>query len=130
MKQLREQEIAAVFKLEGPARYSHFIGQVADWEAVWGLRSPDGWVSISDETGAPMFPVWPHEPCARMLAVDSWAQVIPTPIEVHEWIEKWLPGLAKDRMKVAVFPTPEGKMVVVDPLRLRGDIEAELARME
>lgn len=130
MKQLREQEIAAVLKLEGPARYSHFIGQVADWEVVWGLRSPDGWVSISDKTGAPMFPVWPHEPYARMLAVDSWAQVIPTPIEVHEWIEKWLPGLAKDRMKVAVFPTPEGKMVVVDALRLRGDIEAELARME
>jgi hypothetical protein len=62
--------------------------------------------------------------------VGLWANAIPTPIVVHEWIEKWLPGLAQDRMKVAVFPTPEGKSVVVDPLRLRSDIEAELARIE
>lgn len=130
MKQLREEEIAAVLKADGPTRYSHFIGQVADWEAVWGLRSPDGWVSASDETGTPMFPVWPHEPYARLMAVDAWAQAAPAPIEIHEWVGKWLPGFAKDRMKVAVFPTPGSKMVIVDPLQLRSDIEAELDRIE
>ena len=130
MCSFHENEIAAVLKTDGPARYSHFIGQVADWEAVWGLRSLDGWVSASDETGALLFPVWPHEPYARLMAVDSWAQATPTPIEIHEWTGKWLSGLSADRMKVAVFPTPEGKMVVVDPLQLRIDIEAELGRVE
>ncbi|MDQ0038088.1 hypothetical protein J2W30_005875 [Variovorax boronicumulans] len=130
MKRLHEQEIAAVLKTDGPTRYGHFVGQVADWEAVWGLRTPDGWVSGSDETNGPMFPVWPHEPYARMLAVDLWANATPTPIAVHDWIEKWLPGLARDRVMVAVFPTPEGKIVLVDPLQLRSDIEAELARIE
>ncbi|MGJ7501467.1 DUF2750 domain-containing protein [Variovorax sp. ZT5P49] len=129
MKRLHEQEISAVLKTDAPTRYAHFVGQVADWEVVWGLRGPDGWVSVADTEG-PMFPVWPHEPYARMLAVDLWANATPTPIEVHEWIEKWLPGFAQDRMKIAVFPTPEGKIVIVDPLRLRSDIEAELDRIE
>jgi len=130
MKRLQEQEISAVLKTDAPTRYAHFVSQVADWEAVWGLRGPDGWVSASDKTEPLIFPVWPHEPYARMLAVDLWASATPTPIDVHEWVEKWLPGLARDRMKIAVFPTPEGKMVIVDPLQLRSDIEAELARLE
>lgn len=129
-KQLREQEMAGVLSTDGPSRYAHFVGQVADWELVWGLRTSDGWVSMSDATEVPMLPVWPHEPYAQMLATGAWIGATPTPIEVHEWLERWLPGLAADGSKVAVFPTPHSKGVVVEPDQLRRDIEAELARIE
>ena len=112
-KELREQEIAGLLKADGPARYAHFVSQVADWELVWGLRAPGGWVCLSDDTEVPMFPVWPHEEYARLLATGDWANATPTSIEVHEWVNKWLPGLDADGSKVAVFPTPAGKGVVV-----------------
>lgn len=129
-KNLRDQEVLEVLRADGPTRYAHFVSQVADWEAVWALRGPNGWVSVSDASEAPMFPVWPHERYAQLLATDSWANATPTPIEVHEWVERWLPGLARDGIKVAVFPTPGGKGVVVDPVQLLNDLQAELARLE
>jgi hypothetical protein len=129
-KKLREQEIAGVLKTDAPTRYAHFVSQVSDWQFVWGLRAPDGWVTISDVTEEPMFPVWPHEEYASLLAVDEWANATPTSIEVHDWVEKWLPGFDKDGTKVAVFPLPTGKGVVVEALRLQRDIQAELARFE
>ncbi|MDB4983053.1 MAG: hypothetical protein JWM82_3805 [Myxococcales bacterium] len=119
-----------MLKADGPMRYAHFISQVADWEYVWGLRGPDGWVTIADATEVPMFPVWPHEPYAKLLAAGLWANATPTSIEVHEWTMSFLPGLIEEGMKVAVFPTPAGKGVVVDASRLKADIEAELARLE
>jgi hypothetical protein len=129
-KQLRQQEIEGVLKSDGPTRYAHFVSQVSDWALVWGLRSRDGWVMISNSTGKPMFPVWPHEEYANLLAVGEWANAAPVSVEVHEWVDKWLPGLHEDDTKVAVFPTPAGKGVVVEALHLQRDIEAELERLE
>jgi hypothetical protein len=129
-KRVRDEEIAGVLRTDGPTRYAHFVAQVADWKLVWGLRASDGWVSVSDESEVPMFPVWPHEPYAQLLATDSWAEATPSAIEVHEWLETWLPELAADGSKIAVFPTPRGQGVVIEPDRLRRDIEAELARVE
>ena len=129
-KRVTDEEVAGVLKTDAPTRYSHFVGQVADWESVWGLRAPDGWVSVSDDSEVPMFPVWPHEIYARLLATGAWANATPTPIEVHEWLASWLPGLTADGSKVAVFPTPQGKGVVVEPARLAADIQDELDRIE
>src|SRR5262245_5606365 len=126
-KRLSEKEIEGVLSAEGPTRYEHFVKQVADWQLVWGLRQDDGWVSMglsNDE------PAWPHEAYAQLCATEVWASAKPTSIEVHEWIESWLPGLRKDGSQIAVFPTPEGRGVLVDPAKLRADIEQELSRLE
>lgn len=130
MKTLRNHEIESLLKADGPTRYAHFVSQVADWEQVWGLQAPNGWVSLSDATEMPMFPVWPHEVYALLSATDAWADAVPTAIDVHEWTENWLPGLAKDSTRVAVFPTLEGRGVVIDPFALQRDIRAELERVE
>jgi hypothetical protein len=129
-KKLSDKEVAGLLSADGPIRYDHFVKQVADWELVWGLRDEDGWVSmgVSNDKGA--FPVWPHEAYARLLATEAFANARPTSIEVQEWVESWLPGLARGGTQVAVFPTPAGKGVVVHPEKLRADIEAELSRLE
>jgi hypothetical protein len=130
-KHIPEEEIAGVLRAHTSARYSHFVSQVADWGQVWSLRDTDGsWVSVSDASGVPMLPVWPHEPYARLMAVDAWANAVPTPIDVHDWIQKWVPGLAADGHKVAVFPTLEMKGTVADPATVAADLQAELDRLE
>jgi hypothetical protein len=45
-------------------------------------------------------------------------------------MEKWLPGMEKDGIAVAVFPSSEGKGVLVAPARLKKDLEDELSRIE
>lgn len=64
------------------------------------------------------------------MAVDSWSHTVATPIDVHDRIKDWAPGLAADGHKVAVFPTPQMKGIVVEPARLAADIQAELDRLE
>lgn len=130
VKSLHAEEIDHLVAADGPTRYSYFVEQVADWEQVWGLRAPDGWVSVSDESGVPTFPVWPHSEYARLLANDSWSDAVPTSIELHEWIEEWLTGLSENGSKIAVFLTPHGQGVVVDPPRLRADLGDALAEYE
>jgi hypothetical protein len=113
-KKVSQEEMAGVLSTDGPTRYHHFVKQVADWQLVWGLRGEDGWVSMGASTEEPAFPVWPHEAYAKLSAVDEWTNAQPTLIEVQ----------------IAVFPTPAGKSVLVDPERLRSDIEMELSRVE
>ena len=130
MSKLSAEEMRGVLGADGPTRYAHFVKRVADWEEVWGLRAPDGWVAVSDESGVSMFPVWPHEEYARLVATDDWSNAVPTSIDVHDWIDSWLPNLLEDGSKIAVFPTPQGKGVVVEPQQLKADIENELSRYE
>ena len=129
-KRLSEKEMAGVLSADGPTRYEHFVKQVADWQLVWGLREDDGWVSMGLSSHEPAFPVWPHEAYAQLCATEAWASAKPTSIEVHEWVESWLPGLGKDGSQIAVFPTPEGKGLLVDPRKLRADLEKELSLLE
>lgn len=129
-KQVTEREVAGLLAADGPTRYVHFVKQVADWQLVWGLRDADGWVSMGVSTEEPAFPVWPHETYAKLLAVGAWANAKPTAIEVHEWVESFLPNLAQEGNQVAVFPTPTGRGVLVDAARLLADIEEQLSRVE
>jgi hypothetical protein len=130
MRKLSAEEIRAVLACDGPTRYSHFIKQAADSNTVWGLREADGWVSLSDDSEVPMFPVWPHADYAHLLATGSWASATPTAIDLDEWLDTWLPNLIEQGDKVAVFQTPTGKGLPVDPAQLRDDLEAELSRYE
>ena len=55
---------------------------------------------------------------------------MPVAIDVDEWVEGWLPNLARDGMRVAVFQTPADKGVGVPPERLRRDLEIELEKFQ
>jgi len=51
-------------------------------------------------------------------------------IPLKDWIEKWIPGIAADGRKVAVFPLPNDKGVVVEHQPMLRDIQAALAEYE
>jgi hypothetical protein len=131
-KKVSDGEFRGVTALSGAERYSHLLRQVADFQAVWGLRSRDGWVSMGDDSGSPSFPIWPHERYAQVFIAGDWSDAKPTAIELDDWIETWLPNMMADGVQLAVFPviakTEHG--VVVPAAQLLQDLQEELKKYE
>ena len=77
-----------------------------------------------------MFPVWPHPAYALACANGPWAGAEAAQIEVHTFINAWLPNFEAEGTHVAVLPTPELRAAVVPAAQLREDLSIELARIE
>lgn len=127
---LNQQQFAAVLRLPGDERYRHFIARVADWEEIWALKSEDGFVSLADDEGHACLPVWPHPDYAVALATEDWSGSSPSLIKLAHFLEKWVEGMSRDGVHVAVFPNRAGRGVVVAPDRLKSDLETELEKSE
>jgi len=127
---IHPKELAAVLELPAAKRYAHTVAQSADWGALWGLRSADGWVTSADAEGRPAVAIWPHKQYAEACASGAWSGTEPAEIEIHEVVEQFLPSLAREGTRVGVFPTPLGKVVYVDPNQLETDLRNELCKLE
>jgi hypothetical protein len=128
--ELPQSQRNALLSSPGPARFKHFINRTADCERLWGLRDAIGWVALADDSGAPGFPVWPHPDYAQDCATETWTGSSPAEIDVHEFIEEWLPDMAERGVAVAVFPTPSMKGVWMKPDELRQYLAEELRKYE
>jgi hypothetical protein len=106
------------------------VTQAADCEALWGLRDETGWVALADDSQAPGFPVWPHPDYAMECATDTWLGCVPTEIDVHEFVEDWLPDMVVRGVMVAVFPTPSMSGVFISPNEFKIILLEELAKYE
>ena len=69
-------------------------------------------------------------PHLNTCATDFWSGNEPRSIDLSAWLERWIPGMTRDRRLVAVFPTPSNRGVVVAPDRLKENLEAELSLYE
>lgn len=127
---LRDEELKAVLSLDGPKRYEYTIKKVADQEQVWSLWKDDGWALTGDSASRELVPVWPHERFASLCATGIWIGYEPKMIAIDVWIERWIPGIENDGRSIAVFPTPEGRGVAVDPRRFETDLRDELSQYE
>jgi Protein of unknown function (DUF2750) len=125
---VNEQEFRSVLELPGNQRYGYFVKRAASHGELWGLRGEGGWVVAEDDEAVPHFPVWPHPRFAEACAAGPWAGERPAAIDIDEWVEAWLSNLERDRLRVAVFQTPEDQGVSVGASRMRRDLEDELAR--
>jgi hypothetical protein len=123
-------EFDAVLHLGADERFAHFLKRVADWETVWGLRDDAGWVAAADSHGNSSFPVWPHPRYALACADNEWAGNAPAAIDVHEFVEEWLPAMASDAVSLAVFPTPGLRGVIVSAGELAAALRQALAEYE
>lgn len=124
-----QKEMENVLKLDGSRRYTHTIKRVADFEEIWGLHANDGWVLVSDGEHE-CFPIWPHPEYATLCATNEWAGNEPAAIDLDTWMEKWLPGFEEENKRIAVFPTPQIKGVVVTAERFKEDLNDEIALYE
>lgn len=126
---MHSKKLANVTAMTASARYDFFLRKAADAEEVWGLFE-DGWATAANGHGNNGIPFWPERELAEACATAEWAVYQPRKIAVDEFLERWLPGMAKDALLAVVFPTPEDKGTYVDPSRLAADLTGALADYE
>lgn len=124
--ELNDQERRQVLAMPARERYGLFLQITVDWEEAWGLHSPEGWVLSSGEDGRDVLPLWPHPGFAEACAHGSWEGASPAAVPLDELLDDLLPLLEEDGIRVAVFPSPQGEGVLVDPAELGRDLRAEL----
>ena len=123
---LNEKQYTAIVKQDDDKRCQNFLRKVADFEEIWSLHSPDGWVELSDEDGQICLPVWPHPDFAAAWAIDDWKDCEPKMIKLADWLERWTAGLEKDETALAIFPVDNGQGLILSPVELHEALLHEL----
>lgn len=127
---IKHQEYEAVMRLSDAERYTYAVKRIAAWGRVWSVGNDQGWGLARDADGNDVVPVWPHHDFAKACCSDLWAAYRPMDIEVHDFLERWVPGMERDRRLVAVFQTQKSHGVVVTPASFRDAIQADLSLYE
>jgi len=103
------------------------LQKVVDWQEVWSIRFPDGWVLYADDKGQQLVPVWPARAFAEACCTNEWAECTVEMIPLSEWLSAWIPGMIRDGRAVAAFPLPDDRGMIVEPKRMATDLrETEL----
>lgn len=121
---MNKKEFEGVIKQPPNIRYEYFIKKVVDFEEVWGLYN-DGWATAQDEEGNTLIPFFPKEEFAEIYAKNEWSGCKAKPIDLDDFIDKWLIGMERDGVKPSIFPTDDDTAVVNIDVILK-DLETEL----
>lgn len=127
---LNPEQYASVVKLDGSTRYAHFLGRIADWEQIWGVKNEDGWLFPVVEGQFTYFPVWPHPEYAEKITNAIFPGHEAAEISLEEFMDNWLPGMVDDEIKVGVFPNEEWDIWIMEPEDLLADLREEVAKYE
>ena len=108
-------------KIASLERYERFIERVKKSSEVWGLKNSDGWcVSHSnnhDDVEVMLF--CSDRAYAQQCAKEEWVNYTPTPIDLTEFVTRWLSGLAKDGLLVGTNWNAQLIGEEVEPLVLK-----------
>ncbi len=124
---LTTQQIEEVLAKKPENRYKYFIRTSAVQEEVWGLMDgEDGWLLLEDdEDDTDVFAVFPNAEFAEIFREKAGFEEFKVEaLDLFEFLE-WLDDFKKDKMKVAVFPTPDFQSAVMTPERLQADFQTE-----
>lgn len=122
---LGQKEIDALLAENDAKRFDYFLHKVPDWGEVWSLKMDGGWVLYGDAKGRQVAPFWPFKEYAEACASADWVGAVPERIDFDSFVNRWLPGLARDQRTVAVFPSRDIKALVIGPLELKRRLEQE-----
>ena len=125
MRRTTGKEIQSVLRLDGPARFNHFIKRVVDPEAAWGLWK-EGWALMMNDDGTQVFPLWPAREYAELHSTGNWAEYEAREISLADLLDELVPKLAQGGMLPGVFPTPRGKGITPTPEEFAAALRKEL----
>ncbi len=129
MRRTTPKEVEAVLRLDGPARFTHFIKRVVDEERAWGLWK-DGWALMTNDDGALVFPLWPAREYADLCATSDWSGYEPSEIDLASLLGELAPKLEEKSILSGVFPVPSGRGVTVTIGELRQALHTEMRNYE
>ena len=123
---LTNKVIQEILAKKPESRYKYFVRTVISEEEVWGLADEEGWLMLEDDSdGTGVLAVFPNPEFASVFqAAGDFEDFQVEPLDLAEFME-WLDDFEKEKMKVAVFPTPDMQSAVMTPERLRDDFKKE-----
>ncbi len=126
---MHQKQIENLLKKSGKDRFLYFVRKVTDFEEVWGLFA-NGWAMTADDDGRKAIPFWPDKDLSSLCREGAWENYNSKQIELNKFISKWLPGMEKDGVLAAIFPTPKDKGVIIQPKELIDSLEEELEQYD
>jgi len=123
---LTQKQVDEILAKKPESRYKYFIRTVAAEEEVWGLADEEGWLLLEDdEDDTDVLAVFPYPEFAEVFREKGGFDEFQVEVlDLNEFME-WLDDFEKEKMKIAVFPTPDFQSAVMTPERLRADFQAE-----
>lgn len=108
-------------------RHERFVHRVVAAREVWVLKDVDGWV-CSESTreegeNRSVMPFWSDRAYAKQCAKEEWSDYEPTQIPLDKFLERWLPGMAKDGLFVGTNWNAALCGHEILPLELKVEIE-------
>jgi len=82
--------------------FERLLERVKQSGEVWGLRSSKGWANCpsDDHESRDVLVFWSDRAYAAQHAKEGWKDYEPTCIPLGAFVERWLPGMQKDRVLV------------------------------
>lgn len=126
MAQLSAKLTEEILAKKPEKRYNYFIKTVCAEEEVWGLSDDEGWLLLEDdEDDTEVMAVFPNAEFAEVFRVQcGYDEFKVTSLDLYEFVD-WLDDFEKEKLKVAVFPTPDFQSAVMTPQRLKDDFQTE-----
>ncbi len=126
---LTSKQIEEILARKPLKRYRYFVRVVAQEEVVWSLADEEeGWLlmDVAADTPETAFVVFPHEAFAERFRNQSGFETFRvTAIDLYEYME-WLDDFASEKIRVAVFPSPDLEGAVIAAEELKNDLLSEL----
>lgn len=109
------------------ANYQRFIEGILESNQVWGLQSEDGWVVVdsTEFEDSEVMPFWSEEDFARHHCAGEWSEFKPAAMELDEFIEDWLVGMAEDGILVGPNWNADLEGLEVEPEELAQKLTEE-----
>jgi hypothetical protein len=123
---LTQKQIEEILAKKPENRYKYFIKTVAAEEEVWGLADEEGWLLLEDDDDdTEVLAVFPNPEFANIFREKGGFEEFQVEaLDLYEFME-WLDDFEIEKMKVAVFPTPDFQSAVMTPRRLKDDFQTE-----
>ncbi len=121
---MMNEDMKRILNLSNEEKYDYFIEKVVEKKEVWVLRDDEGCASLNNKD-ALFFPMWPEKEYAEQCISGEWAGYRSESIVLDVLIERWLPGLSGDGIRLTIL-WMDGKGVEVSAGDFLEDLKAEL----
>ena len=122
-----KERILALPALE---RYNFLIGKAVDTGKLWVVEDEEGEIqTMRINEVIESIPVWPEEEFAQALLEEKWANYTASSISLDDFVNT-LEAIAKEGLKIAIFPLPNLSAISFDPIELKDHLKSAMDKVE
>jgi len=123
------QRLLDYLELSAPERYAAWLDAVAREGRLWVAVSGEYVLTLFDDEGQELLPVWPSAETARasLAPAPNLQDYAPAPRELAAWRERAVPALAEAGVLVGVFPNAQRQCAAVEPAQVLAHLDELLA---